>query len=567
MKRKLTVMALVFAMLLAPVLSACNNGGGGKESGSKSNSAGKDGKQEITEFTAFLAVPGSEVNDDNEVKQIIAEKTGYKIKETWLTGQTETEAIGTMIAGDEYPDIIDGGVATKNLYEAGALVPLDDYIEKYPNIKNFLNEEQWDSLRQDDGKIYWIQQFGNIKGEDKTTTQTMGAFWIQARVLEWADYPEIVTLDQYFQLLEDYNKANPTMEDGTKNIPYTILCEGTKFFCLTGAPLELAGYPNEGSVYVDEETLKAVDYNTTDMTKRYYKKLNDGYKSGLVDPESFTQTYDEYIAKLSSGRVLGMHDQGWNFSNSVNAALTQAGLDKQGCDYIPIGLVFDEDIHNRWFTRQYTINTASGIGITKDCKDPDGVMKFMNDLLDQEIHDLRFWGVKGVDYDVNEKGEYFRTKEQRFESTNTSYRATHLCPYSWMPQYEGTSDDGINANKPSDQPGEFYDGLNDDIKRAFDAYGAKTYIDLLGVNEPAGPWYPLWTYSNAITTSTPGGIAFTKMDEVFHEYMPKVCIADDFEAMWDEFLKTYEECNPQDFLDEIQAILDKRIEDHKQYEN
>ena len=29
---------------------------------------------------------------------IIAEKTGAKLKETWLTGQTDAEAIGTIIA-------------------------------------------------------------------------------------------------------------------------------------------------------------------------------------------------------------------------------------------------------------------------------------------------------------------------------------------------------------------------------------------------------------------------------------------------------------------------------------
>ena len=45
-----------------------------------------------------------------------------------------------MIAGGEYPDFIDGISGQKQLYDAGALVPLDDYIEKYPNIKNLFTE-------------------------------------------------------------------------------------------------------------------------------------------------------------------------------------------------------------------------------------------------------------------------------------------------------------------------------------------------------------------------------------------------------------------------------------------
>ena len=51
------------------------------------------------EFDAFFAVPGSEINDDNEIQQKLHEITGAKCKETWLTGQTAEEAVGTLIAG------------------------------------------------------------------------------------------------------------------------------------------------------------------------------------------------------------------------------------------------------------------------------------------------------------------------------------------------------------------------------------------------------------------------------------------------------------------------------------
>lgn len=53
---------------------------------------------------------------------------------------------------------------------------------------------------------------------------------------------------------------------------------------------------NDGSCIVDPDELKIVDYNTTPTAKRYFQKLNEEYQKGIVDPESFTQTYDEYIA-------------------------------------------------------------------------------------------------------------------------------------------------------------------------------------------------------------------------------------------------------------------------------
>lgn len=556
MKKKQMLAALMGVAMLSTLLAGC--GGGDKEGSSEEGG--------VKEFTAFFAVPGTEINDDNEIQQKIAEITGAKCKETWLTGQTAEEAVGTMIAGGEYPDFIDGGDGMAQLYDAGALVALDDYIDDYPNIKEYLTDQEWDKLRQEDGHIYWIQQFQNIYGEEKATIHNDEAFWIQTRVLEWAGYPEVKTMDQYFDLIEAYQEANPTMEDGTENIPYTILCEDWRYFCLENAPQFLDGYPNDGSVIVDPEELKVIDYNTTPTAVKYFQKLNEEYHKGIVDPESFTQTYDEYIAKLSTGRVLGMIDQWWNFAYNVNDSLKQQGLDEQGCDYVPLPITIEEGIQNKWHCSGSVLNEASGLAITTSCEDVEGALQFIDDLLSQEVHDLRYWGVEGEDYEVDENGLFYRTEEQRLEASDTAYKASHLCTYSYFPQYAGTSRDGINAMQPQYQPTEFFDGLSDDVKKCFEAYGAETYVDMLGTSEAPGPWYPMYSYSNNMTTSTPGGMALTKMGEIKHEYLPKVVMAEDFDAAWDEYMEAYESCDPQAFLDEMQEELDRRMEEAAKYQ-
>ena len=71
MKRKKIVSMLLASAMAATLLAGCGAGG-------KSSSKG-DSDGEIKEFTAFFAVPGSEINDDNEVQQIIAEKTTLTI--------------------------------------------------------------------------------------------------------------------------------------------------------------------------------------------------------------------------------------------------------------------------------------------------------------------------------------------------------------------------------------------------------------------------------------------------------------------------------------------------------
>ena len=574
MKRKKLVSMLLITAMTATLFAGCggNSGNNGKTSNAGSSAAGTESSADagtengdVKEFTAFFAVPGSEINDDNEIQQIIAEKTGVKVKETWLTGQTADEAVGTMIAGGEYPDFIEGGSGQMQLYEADALIPLDDYIEQYPNIKNLFTDLEWEKLRQDDGHIYWIPQFSCIKNEEKVCTHNDEAFWIQTRVLEWAGYPEIRTMDQYFDLIEAYNDANPTMEDGTANIPYTILCDDWRYFCLENAPQFLDGYPNDGSCMVDPDTLRVLDYNTSDTAVKYFKKLNEEYKKGIVDPESFTQTYDEYIAKLSTGRVLGMIDQWWDFAYTAGDALKQAGLDKQGCDYIPLPITIDESVKNQWHNSGGAFNEATGLAITTGCEDPDAAAKFVSDLLDQDTHNLRFWGVEGVDYQVDENGEFIRNDDQRMQASDTAYKASHLCSYSYFPQYSGTSDDGINANKPEGQANEFFDGLNEDVKKAFEAYGVETYVEMLGTNEAPGDWYPMWSFSNNFTTSTPGGMAWTKIGEVKHEQLPQVVMADDFDSAWAAYMDAYNACQPEDFLSELQTELDTRMEQAAQF--
>ena len=527
------------------------------DTASKDDSSASSG--DVKEFDMFIAMPGTEINDDNEIQQIIADKTGVKVKETWLTGQTDAEAIGTIIAGGDYPDFINGGDAMKQLYDNDVLVPWDDYLDKYPNLKAFYTDEEWDKFRMDDGHIYWMNVFGNTLGESKTTTHNDEAFWIQAKVLAWDNYPKIETLDEYFDLIERYYAEHPTMDDGTEIIPYTILCEDWRYFCLENAPEFLDGYPNDGSVIVDKENLKIVDYNTTDTAKMYFQKLNEEYNKGIVDVEFGTQTYDEYISKLSTGRVLGMCDQNWDFNYTITDVFKQSGLDKEGCNYIPLGLTAKKGMENRWHTFDDTLNMSSGVAITTSCEDIDAAFQFLDDLCTQEIRDLRFWGVEGVDYEVDDEGLFYRTEEQRTKWSDPEYQASHECAYSYMPQYHGTSEDGKNANKPEEQTSEFFDTLAQPVIDVFNAYGVTTYPELMGsVVEKNGPWFPMYSYSNNMTTDTPGGVAWVKMGETKHEWLPKVVMAGDFESTWNEYMDAYNACNPQDFLDEMQAELERR---------
>jgi len=541
-KTKLIVSILLSGTLALGLLAGC-----GSKTTETSTAASSDGK--VKEFTAFFATAGQELPDNNRLKKVISEKIGAKVNEQWLTGQTAKERIGVMVAGGEYSDFIDGGDATQALVDAGALIPLEDKIDKYPNIKNFLTPAQWEALRKDDGHIYYIQQFGNIKNKDTTTQFNDEAFWIQKDVLAWANFPKITTVDQYFDLIEKYKAANPQI-DGQPTIGFEILSDDWRYFCLENPPQFVAGYPNDGKAIIDKATLTAHNYNTIPEAQKYYKKINEEYSKGIVDPETFTAKYDQYIAKLSSGAVLGMIDQHWQFQDA-ELALKTRNLDQR--TWVPLPLTLDPNVKPNYRMKP-AFNSGSGLGISVSCKDVDGALKVINDLLSEDVLKLRYWGEKDKDYLVDDKGVFYRNEEQRENFRNKDWQNANLSMYKYFPQYSaGYYSDGVNTILSEQQEGEFNATLRDIDKKVLNAYGCKRWTDFLDESpEENDPWYPIYSACNAWSADQPEAMAMQKMDDIKKQWLPKVIMTspDKFDAAWNEYqsalttqvnLKVYED--------------------------
>ena len=538
------ITALLLSCCFAASISAC-----GKEA---SNSSDTSKTSEIKEFTSFFATKKPEYNPNNALKDAITEKLGVKCDETMLQdGDNVDEIISEMILTEEYPDFIYAEKQHQKFVEAGAYIPIDEYWDGCDNLKRFLSDEHWNRIRSEDGHIYIIPIFSSVYMYDTNTIHDDEAFWIQVKVLKWAGYPKITTLDEYFDVLERYLKANPYDEDGNPNIGYEILTDGFYYFCLENAPQFLDGYPNDGTCIVDPETLTAMDYNITDTAKRWFKKLNEEYHKGIIDPESFVLTRDQYFDKISSGNVLGMVDQRWNFAGS-------AAYLEDDDQYVPIGVVIDKGITEHYHS-ELAFDGSEGLGISKSCKDIKGALKFIDSLLSPEIHTIRFWGIEGRNYEKGADGMFYLTESQRAQRASSDPMVNESGAYPLFPFYKGMDQDGINAFSPAYQPSEFYEKLSDTMKECLSAYNAHTYVELLNKSEKSSAWYPIWSYSNTFTTDTKYGVAKQKMDSIKHEYLPRVVMSDDFESSWNEYMNIYNtQSNSKDYFDELTAEVRRR---------
>ena len=142
--------------------------------------------------------------------------------------------------------------ANQKLTAAGAFIPLEDLIEEHaPNLKKHY-EKYWNMMKDpNDGHIYNLPNYGVTNADVNSSWYSGPAFWIQKDVLAEAGYPEVKTLDQYFDLIKQYKEKHPTI-DGTPTIGFEILNYDWKNWGLFNAPQHLIGHPNDGGVVVKD---------------------------------------------------------------------------------------------------------------------------------------------------------------------------------------------------------------------------------------------------------------------------------------------------------------------------
>ncbi|MBP3636440.1 MAG: extracellular solute-binding protein [Clostridia bacterium] len=485
--------------------------------------------------TVFRGDPGDQPTSDNKIYKLIEEEFGITFEIEFLAGDLD-ETLGTKLIGEDYPDLFDGGNSAEKLINAGALINLLDYIseEKTPNLYNHIKDIK-DDIVDAEGNLYIIPNYGITYNAQIQNACNGPAFFLQKQVLEWAGYPQVKTLNEYFDLIEKFIAANPVDENGNPYEGFAILCEGWRHFCLINPVQHLMGQPNEGEVFINRETAEVETFINKDYAKPYYKKLNEMFNKGLINKDTFVMNYDQYIAKLSSGTVLGMFDQTWDFGPATDA-LNAAKMYKN--TYIALPLVYDESYGFGVISEQYlngaVPNKDRGFGISVNCEYPERMINLFENLLSDKWQKILQWGIEGEDYSVVD-GRMVMTREQYEQRSDASWKMANMATAIWesAPKKQGTQDDG-NAWAPADQ-GEIYFELMNDYDKAFlAAYGYKKPADFFNAPCELAPWGEAWQIDKAPINDDYNDFLLIQDQE-----LPKIIMsADDaeFEANWTAFV-------------------------------
>ena len=541
MKRKVVSLMLVSAMV-AGMLAGCGSdsgsskGGSSTETGSaaEASSSGEtaDDKSPIT-FEYFNA-DGKNGNWDNPVAKAITEATGVTLDVSYPVASQGEEDVALMIANDEYPDMIYAKGSATDLYQAGALIDMTDLIEKYgPNIKKMYGAEM-EKLKwsQDDPGIYQL----SYAGVNQKTLTTGGSCQIQWAALKENDYKYPKTLDEYEKMIKSYLAAHPKTEDGLDMIGITMSASDWHWMITLGNPAGLIAdaSPDNGQWIIDDEY--NVHYkHVTDEEKEYFKWLCRMYNEGILDPNFATQTDDDYIAKVASGRVVAITDAEWHYSQCEATLVADGKVDQT---YVGLPVTLREDQVEKALLYQGT-TVGWGIGITKSCEDPVRAIKFLDYLCSDEGQILYHWGIEGENYFLDDNGQPYRTDEEvaKAQSDPDYAKNTGIDNYTGFPIY-GTgsySEDGFPYTPTTKES--VIANYNTAEKEGCEAMGFEMLTDMFAQPEEFDllPYSALWAYQQPQELAEKQTI----LDEIAWPGLVK-CVTgteDEFDGNWETMVQ------------------------------
>ena len=528
-KHKIISVILSFT-LLATVMAGC--GSGTKETKGDSTTANNAEMDKTPIILTFFNQDSTEdMPFDDEIAKKITELTGVTLKISHPVAG-DTQAIPLMIASGDYPDLIYAKGDTGKLVDAGAIIKLDDLIEKKGKNLKVLYGNKLNRLRysEADPSIYTV----GTDGVSTAAWDPNGSMQIQNAVLKELGYPKIKTIYDYEKAIKDYIAKYPEI-NGKKTIGMSLMASdwrwGTTIGYVAGA---VVGIPDDGQFKVDEETKKATYKFQLPEVKEYFKWMNHMNAEGLLDPESFTQKEDAYRAKLAQGNVLGITDAKWDYDTATQA-LRGAGMDER--TFAPLAVTVSDKYKDQSL-KDYGYAGGRGISISSTSKNTERAFEFLDWMASDEAQVLLNWGIEGKHYKVeNGKRVLLPEIQKQLNTDKDFHKKTGIGYYVYPFPERGDGAVDSTGNTYTINSIEMYmENYNSAEKETLTAYGVKSWPELFPQPEELGVSQhgKLWQYN--VPSDSDIAIIQKKADDYTQKAITQAVLGeeDNFDAAWDK---------------------------------
>lgn len=342
-------------------------------------SVGEEAEQGIKNMQAYLL---ENFNIDYEIR---------------TTDGSADEELNLMLASGDYPDVIMGASTTmrQRFVDQGRVAELTDYLneETCPDLVDRLGD-LLGLYADENGAYYYLPTtYSNLMDLPDYSAH------LRLDEMEAAgiDYSTIKTPEDFYNAAMKLYEENPTAENGETRYSLGLYSQGM--------PEDLGGYwgLEKGWQINDDNTLTY--WTETDAGKKMAKYFNDWWRTGTMDPDSFTGEWNDLKTKVSQKREVALMG-GWWIGLNGGSEVWKSTDDDWTFDetYVCVGFK-DED------AKQAAATVKNNAGsrwtfVTDKCENVEGVMQWLNFVATDLGTVLTNWGMPNEVESYKNPGTY-----------------------------------------------------------------------------------------------------------------------------------------------------------------
>ncbi len=404
MKKRMLLLVLSLILVFSMVLTSCGkdkNTQTGDQS-SDTNSQTEDSKSgddtEPVTLSLFINMDWYWVDSfgGRPVDDEITKKTGVTLDVTKAADQQQQLAV--LIGSGDLPDMVYNGTKKLEPELVKHCYSYNELIEKYaPDFE--VDPLIVANNTMPDGNFYCIKNNYSTPEEyaeeNPRFVATPGASTLHIRedIMEELGNPELNTLEDLEEVLVKVTEKYPDMN---------ALALGPDGYGESYFKMMFGLQSGNNGVYEEDGKIK---YMVRDPKYvETYKYLNRLYRKGCIKPESLIYKYEDYQQAITSGNVFAAA-RAVDESGKANRAFKEADLPYKMT-------IVNKMLNEEGGTVNDNIGWA-GVYITKNCKQPDRAIKFVQFLRSDEGQKLSCWGIEDEHYTLTPEGYPEMTSEMK----------------------------------------------------------------------------------------------------------------------------------------------------------
>ena len=456
---------------------------------------------------------------DQYAMKLVTEKTGATIDRFLATGN-DNDFLNTMIASNDLPDTLmldwNHPQVTK-LINSGMVYSLDELIDQYaPNFRGLLDEEMV-KYHSVNGKLWYLPNFYETKDRlvNGVPITPIRPYFVRSDIYAALGSPKIETPDDLIAFLKDAKAKYPDLSPlGMESFDVSMWgFQGS----LSMDSLIYSFSPNHQENRIKDDE-KVLTYPMRDPGFiEAFRFVNRLQKEGLFDSQQLIAKQEQYEEKIYGGQYIVSSAFMNNIYTMYNPKIESTiGADKKYTILEPIKVGGQEP---RYPAQR--LMGWQGFFITKNAKQPDRIIKFLEYAWSDEGQmDLRY-GKEGETYDMVDGLPQHKPEVKELELSDNA---------AWYNKY------GLTASTLMWRAGQLWDDAEkrDFMKNQPEQYAAKEMIakynfdgNTLGLDniEPEG--------------STSEGVINAKIKDLWNKTIPKLVLAKsdaEFDKVYADFV-------------------------------